>query len=136
MDDVTRALIDANRRLRRALEAMRDGHQAGIDFLTDLGIAFVGFPTNLTQAIGLAEAVAQAALDNPGDYEFRNTLLRRLLLEHGTHKADCPAWDVVPPTGIGLQAHRAITATSTLTITAGVPKTTDFRILIFLYSPL
>lgn len=90
MDAVTRALLDTNRKLRTALEAVRDGHQASIAFLAGQEVGVVRMPESLTEALSLATQVAQVALLPPGRPELRNTLLRRLLLTYGDHRAECP----------------------------------------------
>lgn len=97
MDELTRVLISANRRMRAALTAIRDGHQASVDFLAESGTGYdPPLPQSLSEAIRLASTCADMALDGSDSesaetYEFSNLLLRRILLQYGSHDSDCPA---------------------------------------------
>ena len=42
------------------------------------------------KSIALLEEVATVALEEPGNYELENTMLRRILLVYGTHELTCP----------------------------------------------
>lgn len=91
MDEITRKLIDHNRRLRRALEAIRDGYKTSITFLSESTNTNSIRPLRQPRkSIALLEEVATVALEEPGNYELENTMLRRILLVYGTHELTCP----------------------------------------------
>lgn len=84
-------LLNKNARLTQALTAIRDGHEAGREFLADQNIVPPENPTSLGESINLAERVADVALSTTveGD-DLTKNMLRALLLRYGTHQPDCP----------------------------------------------
>jgi len=88
-------LLNKNARLTQALTAIRDGHEAGREFLADQNIVPPEIPTSLGESINLAEQVADVALTTTvAADDLDKNMLRALLLRYGTHQPDCIVIDM------------------------------------------
>lgn len=75
-----RSLVEENRRLRRALEIIRD----------DAGAVFAQSHSIGTEQLTTPKDIARFTLNaQNGEHEFHNTLLRSLLLQYGRHTGAC-----------------------------------------------
>lgn len=84
-------LLNRNLRLTRALVAIRDGHEAGREFLTSEGETVPERPiSTLRASIDLAEQVASVALAIvTGGPDIEQNVLRAMLLRFGRHLEEC-----------------------------------------------
>ena len=84
-------LLNKVSRLSRALAAIRDGHEAGREFLRSENMAVPDEPNSLREAIDLAELIAETALTTTtGGDDLDKNVLRSILFLFGRHRDGCP----------------------------------------------